>query len=94
MKRTVTDEKGFLASLVDFSQLKFRERDDLEFTLNFWRQDDKKKFDIQALWDARLRTHYANRYDSRDNLVDWDYHMKFIVKNLNVRSDEVQLNNI
>lgn len=36
------------ACTLDFSQLKFRERDDVEFTLQFWR-NTKKSFDMEKL---------------------------------------------
>lgn len=49
MCRVVTDNKGFLSSVFDFSQLKFKERDDLEFVFKFW-LDESKRFDIDALW--------------------------------------------
>ena len=73
--RVVTDGKGPLAELIDFSQLKFRERDDIEFVFKYWR-DTSRKFDGPLLWDIRLRQYLANRYDNRDNAFDWDYHMK------------------
>ena len=47
--RCLTDQKGPLSSILDFSHLKFRERDDLEFVFKFWR-DEKKSFDISKLW--------------------------------------------
>lgn len=47
--RVVTDKSGFLSDLIDFTQLKFRERDDIEFVLKFWR-DDSRKFDATKLW--------------------------------------------
>ncbi|KAJ3051740.1 Dynein assembly factor 3, axonemal [Rhizophlyctis rosea] len=49
--RVVTDEKGHLAKIFDFSNLKFRERDDLEFVFKFWR-DEKKSFEVDKLWLA------------------------------------------
>ncbi|KAJ3043662.1 Dynein assembly factor 3, axonemal [Rhizophlyctis rosea] len=47
--RVVTDEKGHLAKVFDFSQLKYRERDDLEFVFKFWR-DEKKQYEVDKLW--------------------------------------------
>ena len=75
--RVVTDGKGLLGSLVDVSQLKFRERDDIEFVFKFWRDAQNKSFQASQLWDYRLRQYYTTRYDVRDNAIDWDYHMKF-----------------
>nr|KAJ3421420.1 Dynein assembly factor 3, axonemal [Polyrhizophydium stewartii] len=71
----MTDEKGLLGKLIDFSALRFRERDDIEFVLKFWR-DTTRPFDAQALWEVRLRRHYGVRYDMRDNAIDWDYNMR------------------
>ena len=74
--------------VLDLDQLKFRERDDLEFTLKFWR-DDKKSFQMDKMRyttsgivavspsrEYRLRAYYGICYDHRDNLSDWDYQMK------------------
>ncbi|KAI8915779.1 hypothetical protein EDD86DRAFT_196799 [Gorgonomyces haynaldii] len=73
--RIVTDGKGLLGQICDFSQLKFRERDDIEFVLQFWR-DSKKSFDGPKLWDNRLIQYLGTRYDTKENAFDWDYHMK------------------
>eukprot|EP00794_Sanderia_malayensis_P016957 gene16957-18664_t len=54
----------------------FKERDQLEGILKFWRSTDRKLFDICALWDHRLRHYLGTRYDSRYNTYDWDYMMK------------------
>ncbi|KAJ3021250.1 UNVERIFIED_CONTAM: Dynein assembly factor 3, axonemal [Siphonaria sp. JEL0065] len=72
------DEAGPLAPLFQFSHLRFKDRDDLEVVFKFWRDDAKKVYEIDKLWDARLRRLYGVRYDVRDNIVDWDYHMKLI----------------
>ncbi|KAJ3245595.1 Dynein assembly factor 3, axonemal [Chytriomyces hyalinus] len=72
------DNKGPLASLFSLNLLKFRDRDDLEVVFKFWRDDAKKAYDIEKLWDSRLRRLYGPRYDCRENSVDWDYHMKLV----------------
>ena len=74
---TETTTKGKLAGMVDFGQLKFRERDDIEFVLQFWRRE-KSPFNIKELWDHRLRSYLKKRYDTRENVFDWDYHMKLL----------------
>ncbi|KAJ3301926.1 Dynein assembly factor 3, axonemal [Kappamyces sp. JEL0829] len=76
-RSVVTDSKGFLASLLDFSALKFRERDDIEFVFKFWR-DEKRPWDGPALWDYRSRKYLGRRFDSRENIFDWDYSMKLL----------------
>ncbi|KAJ3319066.1 asparagine-linked glycosylation protein [Blyttiomyces sp. JEL0837] len=73
--KLVADGNGILSPLCDFKQLRFRERDDLEVVFNFWRQE-KKVYDIDKLWDFRLRRFYGVRYDTRAEAIDWDYHMK------------------
>ncbi|EDV29563.1 uncharacterized protein TRIADDRAFT_52076 [Trichoplax adhaerens] len=63
---------GFL----DLSNLKFAERDQLEAIFKFWRQKNPKLFEVTEMWDHRLRKHLGARYDSRQNVYDWDYNMK------------------
>lgn len=59
------------SSLLDFSLLKHRDRDEIEEVMQSWRL--AVPFDIGGLRDTRLRAHYRERYDHRANLVDWDY---------------------
>ena len=68
----VTDKSP---NYLNLSRLKFRERDDLEFTFKFWL---KGNFQIEKMWDIRNRNYFKNRFDHRENLIDWDYHMKLI----------------
>ncbi|ORZ29571.1 hypothetical protein BCR44DRAFT_51943 [Catenaria anguillulae PL171] len=72
--RIVTDGRGVLGRLIDFSRLRFRDRDDIEFTLKFWKSE--RPFLIDAMWDNRLKALYGVRYDSRENVVDWDLNMR------------------
>ena len=68
-------ERAVIAEFLDISQLKYKERDQLDACL----QDlirSKSHFDMKALWDLRLRNFYADRYDHRDNMIDWDYTMR------------------
>ncbi len=87
----ITDSKGPLSKLIDFGALKFRERDDLEFVFKFWRESETKRpFDVKVLWDHRLRTYLKRfystaillimqrRYNTRENIFDWDYNMKLL----------------
>jgi dynein assembly factor 3 len=76
-KRVITDGKGLIASIINFSALKFRERDDIEFVFKFWR-DEKRSFDSLALLDYRMRKYLGKRFDSKENIVDWDYNMKLL----------------
>ncbi|KAF4656067.1 motile cilium assembly [Perkinsus olseni] len=61
-----------LSKLVDFSTLKFRDRDAVHEAIGFWRES--VEFDARNLRDQRLRGYYKTRYDHRKNLLDWDYH--------------------
>ncbi|KAG5459220.1 MAG: hypothetical protein BJ554DRAFT_405, partial [Olpidium bornovanus] len=72
---TGADAENPIATLFDLSALRHRERDDLEFVFNFWR-DESKRFDMEDLRNRRLLTFYGIRYDSRHNVADYDYHMK------------------
>lgn len=76
--RLVTDRSGRLSSITDFSGMRFRERDDLEFVFKFWR--GKGLFLMDEMREERLRAWYGARYDSRTNLADWDYHMNLSKK--------------
>ncbi|KAJ3052228.1 Dynein assembly factor 3, axonemal, partial [Rhizoclosmatium hyalinum] len=72
------DSAGPLAPLFNFSHLRFKDRDDLEVVFKFWRDDSKKAYEIDKLWDTRLRKLLGSRYDVRENIFDWDYHMKLV----------------
>ena len=56
---------------IDFSHLKYEERDRVEGCVNMWHS--KYAFDIEANRDQRLRHHFKERYDHGRNLCDWDY---------------------
>lgn len=62
--------------LVSLDYLKYKERDYLEGVYKFWRNSTQQEFDIVNFWDSRLRASLGVRYDSRQGLFDWDYHMK------------------
>ncbi len=57
--------------VIDFSNLKFKERDEVEDVFSSWYKCHA--FDIEKLRDQRLRHHFQTRYDHRKNAVDWDY---------------------
>ena len=70
--------KGPLSELIDLSNLSYKEKD--EICEIFKSYDNKYNFDIDKYRDDRLRFMYKDRYDVRENLIDWDYSM-----NLNKR---------
>lgn len=63
-----------LADYIDTSHLKHRERDDVEAVVRYWR--DAPAFNMEALREQRMRSYFGDRYDSRLNVADWDYHMR------------------
>lgn len=67
----VYNERGQLARFIDLSHLKMRARDDLIDVFRGWSRS--VAFNMQSLRDHRLRHYYEDRYDYRDNLIDWDY---------------------
>lgn len=71
----VTDNEylKFKLPVVSIEFLKYKERDCLETIFQFWRG---KNFNIVSLWDGRLRQSLGVRYDTKDGVFDWDYHMK------------------
>ncbi|XP_062506774.1 dynein axonemal assembly factor 3-like [Corticium candelabrum] len=75
-------------SILDLSQLKFKERDLLEGVFKFWRNQDHKTFPIVEMWEQRLRHSLKTRYDSRMGVFDWDYSMRLHDKTSIVYSRE------
>jgi dynein assembly factor 3, axonemal len=72
--KIITEHKNApdIKSLFDLSGLKYKDRDELEEVFLSW--SGAVEFDMGGLRDQRLRYHYKDRYDYRDNLADWDYH--------------------
>ena len=58
--------------------MKFKDRDEMEEVFSTYLK--KHAFDIEKLRDQRLRHHFADRYDFRRNVCDWDYH--YGIKNM------------
>jgi dynein assembly factor 3 len=75
--RLFVSEDGPLATYVDLEHLKYKDRDDIEKVIKWWK-NTSEPFDMITYRDTRLRSHTATRYDSRINLYDWDYHMEGI----------------
>jgi len=65
---------NFLSEIFDFSNLSYKELDCMKEILDSYY--DKVNFDIEKLREERLRFLYKDRYDYRENLIDWDYQMK------------------
>ncbi|KAI6661550.1 Dynein assembly factor 3, axonemal [Oopsacas minuta] len=75
---TDLDEMHIEFPFIDITKLKFKERDQIESVLKFWRSDDVKFFEASSLWDKRLRGYLSNRYDSKEGVFDWDFNMKML----------------
>ncbi|KAJ3102906.1 Dynein assembly factor 3, axonemal [Phlyctochytrium planicorne] len=58
----------------DFALNRFRDLDDLDEVARFIIAK-KTPFEMQALWESRLRYHFGVRYDRREDVIDWDFHM-------------------
>ena len=74
MIQLVTEDtrcQSVLKELINFDNLTFKMRDDLEDIINSWRQ--RYPFEMEKLRDQRLRHHFEDRYDFRLNKIDWDY---------------------
>jgi dynein assembly factor 3 len=69
--------KGYLADFFDFSEMKMKERDFVEQQLKHW-ANDASTANLEKQWDSRVRTEMAERYDSRTNIIDWDFHMNLM----------------
>jgi len=76
LDRLLTDEdksKLQIKKLLNFSQFKYKDRDDLCEIFKSW--EKSAPFNMLELRDQRLRYHYKERYDFRENMCDWDYQM-------------------
>ncbi|CCW61005.1 unnamed protein product [Phytomonas sp. EM1] len=71
------NEASPLSGLTNFSEMKLKEKDFIENQIRGWCKDSTQA-DIEAQWSQLVRQDMAERYDNRDNLIDWDYvfHLK------------------
>ena len=67
----VAHGQGRQEDVIDLSSLKYRETDELENVFKSYSRSNV--FDIDSLWNQWLRAYYAERYDSRKSLADWDW---------------------
>lgn len=59
--------------IVHLDSLRFKERDGLEDVISSYY--NVHPFDMEVHRDNRLRGHFKDRYDVRNNLIDWDHNM-------------------
>lgn len=72
LRDLVVHQRGRLASILDFSLLRYREKDSMEESFKCYsRLND---FHADSLFDHRVRGHLTDRYDSKRALFDWDWH--------------------
>lgn len=57
--------------LIDLQYLKYRDKDELESIFRSYARSTV--FDTDGLRNQRMRGYYAERYDSRRAMYDWDY---------------------
>ena len=72
--------RGRQEDVVDLSLLKYRERDELEAVFKSYSRTTN--FDMNGYWDTRLRAYYAERYDFRKALADWDWQYSLKVRKI------------
>lgn len=60
-----------MREIINFDNLSFKDRDEMEEVLNTWMK--RNPFEMEKLRDQRERHHFAERYDFKRNLIDWDY---------------------
>ncbi|EPY28114.1 hypothetical protein STCU_00314 [Strigomonas culicis] len=61
-----------LMKLVSFEEMKMKEKDFVEQQLRHWAKDSSKA-PLTEQWVFRVRQEMAERYDNRDNVIDWDF---------------------
>ena len=72
--KDLAKESPLLEGMLSLDLLKMKQKDQVEDCIRSWYL--QVDFDIDRQWESRLRRYYAERYDVRNNLIDWDVHMK------------------
>lgn len=73
-QREESDNDIDLNDLFSFENLHFREVDDLKEIIDSY--SEKVDFNIEKLREERMRFLFKDRFDYKENMVDWDYQMK------------------
>ncbi|PBC27609.1 dynein axonemal assembly factor 3 [Apis cerana] len=60
---------------LNLEQFKHKDRDHLEAIFKFWERATCENVPIVEYWDQRIRRSLKTRYDYREGVFDWDYHM-------------------
>ncbi|CAK9817991.1 Dynein axonemal assembly factor 3 [Anthophora quadrimaculata] len=60
---------------LSLEKFKHKDRDRLEAIFKFWARATCENIPIVEYWDQRVRKSLKTRYDYREGVFDWDYHM-------------------
>ncbi|KAK0164445.1 hypothetical protein PV328_003074 [Microctonus aethiopoides] len=60
---------------LNLESLKYKHRDSIEAIFKFWIRAICEGIPIVEYWDRRMRKTLGTRYDYREGVFDWDYHM-------------------
>lgn len=72
LRNLIIHNSGRLVDFIDFSLLKYREKDQIEEWFKFYSKSNANN-EISKYWDHRLRGYYGDRYDHKIALCDRDY---------------------
>ena len=86
-------DEGKLAGRVNLDdELKSKERDFIEHQVRQWtRPSTDASARIEEIWLARLRTEMAERFDNKDNLIDYDFTFGLLEQTHGIRFPEYRL---
>ncbi|XP_034184399.2 dynein axonemal assembly factor 3 isoform X1 [Osmia lignaria lignaria] len=60
---------------LSLEKFKHKDKDQLETIFKFWERATRENVPIVKYWDERVRRFLKTRYDYREGVFDWDYHM-------------------
>ncbi|AIN99440.1 hypothetical protein LPMP_270580 [Leishmania panamensis] len=72
LRTALETDSSALLRIASFEEMKSKERDFVESQLAHWNRDASVA-DIREQWMQRVRQEMAERYDNRDNIIDWDF---------------------
>ncbi|KPI88011.1 hypothetical protein ABL78_2887 [Leptomonas seymouri] len=72
LRKSLETDASELQKIVSFEEMKYKERDFVESQLSHW-VCDASVCDIEEQWAQRVRQEMAERFDNRDNIIDWDF---------------------
>ncbi|ORC91640.1 putative dynein assembly factor 3, axonemal [Trypanosoma theileri] len=75
--RVLRNEEGELASLLSFTEMKSKEREFVEEQFVHWTRDVSQA-KVEETRSKRLQQEMAERYDNRDNIIDWDFNFHLL----------------